>query len=267
MLIFDIRAINEDKQAIALTLLVQPQYVGCDHLRLILQNPEQYEIPTRLIQDIISAFWEFLWNRNSEKNRVLHYTAEDLEINNNLTEWAILKILTGQTPNEISSSKDGCKAVGPLIRSEYTNISVFVVHSDLVQVLRIQIAEFLSALPPYIPISTLFHQIQILGQKHLNLTLTYLANGKNEIQLKFHLEANGNDPQTGFATSKGAIAAVVLITCILLAVVIGLLYRWNQEKKRKEVQMIHLFQTQENLHKSTVITIDNNKTSQYGATT
>lgn len=62
----------QEHQAL-LELLTQPEGTGCGHIKLMLQNPEDYHARQALIQDALAAFFMLLWQRDPETSGHLIY--------------------------------------------------------------------------------------------------------------------------------------------------------------------------------------------------
>jgi hypothetical protein len=65
-----------EQQEAALALLLQPDYVGCPHIRLMMLKPTEYEVRTEITQWYLAAFYDFMWN-HEEGSKFNHIT--DLE--------------------------------------------------------------------------------------------------------------------------------------------------------------------------------------------
>ncbi len=56
----------EDLRPALLEHLVEPHNVGCGHLRLVLEHPEEYGVRVELTRELIGAIYEALWARREE---------------------------------------------------------------------------------------------------------------------------------------------------------------------------------------------------------
>ena len=65
-----------EQQEAALALLLEPDYVGCPHIRLMMLKPTEYEVRTEITQWYLAAFYDFMWN-HEEGSKFNHIT--DLE--------------------------------------------------------------------------------------------------------------------------------------------------------------------------------------------
>lgn len=94
---FSIDSVPPAQQAFVLNFLVQPDYIGCGHLRMMALHSDQYETRLQDVQDFIRGFFDYRWNHPDwEKSR--HETYVDLDGSHH--EQAILEI-THKNPGKI----------------------------------------------------------------------------------------------------------------------------------------------------------------------
>jgi len=82
-------------QSALLAYLVKPQYVGCDSLRLFLENREQLNMRPKLIEDTLASFYILLWGHHPAM------TLELLEANQSQTAFVCINSdedIQDQTP-------------------------------------------------------------------------------------------------------------------------------------------------------------------------
>eukprot|EP01102_Stenamoeba_stenopodia_P011953 TRINITY_DN3715_c0_g1_i3.p1 TRINITY_DN3715_c0_g1~~TRINITY_DN3715_c0_g1_i3.p1 ORF type:complete len:163 (+),score=32.84 TRINITY_DN3715_c0_g1_i3:166-654(+) len=89
----DLSSVPLEKQERLLEVLLKPENIGCGHIRLLLQHPEEYETPRNLTEMFIRAFFYHMWNKEDPKSK-LHVS--NLEIlDGDHKEKAVLQVLFG----------------------------------------------------------------------------------------------------------------------------------------------------------------------------
>lgn len=172
-----------------LRYLISPENVGCTHLKKILKNPEYYSIRKELIQSLITAFYEILWDKNNSS------TAES-SANRNLQKKLKLDGLVGTRQEtafiEVRMNEACGKAgIAPLIagRSQDRKLSVFVNHIEAVGIRRKQLAKFFAEKvnrhQEPIEWETLYNRMNKHGLAFLEVTGSYVAKNLPFFTLNF----------------------------------------------------------------------------------
>ncbi len=144
-----------------LELLVEPGFVGCGHLRLILQHPEEYRVRSELTRELIRLFFRQLWSGE----RRLHYVVLDGEHQ----EGAVLSV-------EIVGSVHAYTSV-PAIPPRYGGRAMFVYHPQIAAFIREQQAQFFAEHDAWegLALDEYRAQIKSLARAQLTSTLQHLA--------------------------------------------------------------------------------------------
>jgi len=123
----------EDHVAAIWLKITDPNYIGNDHVRFMLERPEDYSVRKQLVEQVIHSFFDILWNQFDP-----------------LREKLRVQVLDGErTENAVASVTvpDFClKQAGlvPLIPARGQTASVAIFNPDAVQVLRKELALFFS---------------------------------------------------------------------------------------------------------------------------
>jgi hypothetical protein len=162
-----------------LTLAVQEfANVGDSHLRLMLQDPQNYHVDASLVKMTLRSFYDLLWNRDAPLHSRVH-----------------LEMLVGEARPaafvEVATSQ-ACEAVNaaPLLRPRSPNVSYLVSNLDAVSARRSELAEFFANhlgqnLPIHIDRETLHKRLDRHGLAALELTGSRVANGLPFYSLTF----------------------------------------------------------------------------------
>ena len=147
-----------------LDLVANPDYVGCGHLRLSLQFPEQYEVRPDLVRDVMSAYFRRLWKGDQRLEFVV--------LEGDHAESAILQVEMGHKVHAYSKV--------PLVSPRVGDTEVFVVHPQVSAFIREQNAAFLleevpSLMASGVSESAFLQTQQDLAGKQLTETVSRLA--------------------------------------------------------------------------------------------
>lgn len=190
------RPARED-QARLLELLADPAYLGCGHLRLLIQHPDQYRVRPQLTQWFIKAFFDFMWN-HEHGGKLHHHTSIALvELEGNHVEQAVVVI---DTDKSHLAPGDVCMGLAPMIPGIDDLNSFFTDHASFVSLgIRGEVARFFAVkldeqsigISDATPILTpgkaphadknyaqLLARMTELGNIQLGLTVGYLAKGE-----------------------------------------------------------------------------------------
>ncbi|EFA80945.1 hypothetical protein PPL_06180 [Heterostelium album PN500] len=66
---FSIWAPTSEQKPALLDLLVDPNYTGCSHIRQMLNNPGDYQIPKAYVQQFLKSYFNNLWSKTESKRR------------------------------------------------------------------------------------------------------------------------------------------------------------------------------------------------------
>jgi len=155
--------------------LIDPQHVGCGHLKLILQNPQEYGVRPSLTPAFLRAWFRLRWEG-----------AEDLEyvvLAGGHAEGGVLQVT-------VDDDDMWAYAPIPLISPFQHDTQLFVNHPQVVDFMRQHTAEFLSRAAPRAGLPTpdesdLLDAIRELAGQQLGETLVRLANGLPIYEARF----------------------------------------------------------------------------------
>lgn len=105
-----------------------PAHVGCGHLRLMLQHPEQYEVRSALVLDFLRTFMSTRWAGAPE--------LENVVLPGGHQEGAVLDVRV--------EGKLHAHSWVPLLSPAYAGVQMFVNHPQVSAFLRHELAEFLA---------------------------------------------------------------------------------------------------------------------------
>ncbi len=144
-----------------LELLVKPEFVGCGHLKLILEHPDEYRVRSELARELIAVFFRELWGGE----RRLHYVVLDGEHH----EGAVLTV---EVPNSIHAYTRV-----PAIPPRYGGRTMFVYHPQVATFIREQQAQFFAEhdVLQGLVLDDFRAQLKTLAHSQLKSTLGYLA--------------------------------------------------------------------------------------------
>jgi hypothetical protein len=128
-----IRNPAEEKQAALWIKIADPNFIGNDHVKQMLERPADYAVRKELVQHVIHSFYDILWNQYDP-----------------LREKLNIQLLTGEHEERAIVSitvPDFCikqARLAPLIAPRSPSTSVAIANPDAVQMLRRDFALFFS---------------------------------------------------------------------------------------------------------------------------
>jgi rhodanese-related sulfurtransferase len=161
-----IRRLDPGLREALLDLLVDPSNVGCGHLRLVDQHPEEYGVRAGLATALQRAAYRLLWEGSPE----IHITA----LGGEHEESAVLDVRLDEPPWALAHV--------PLVPPRIAGEQMFVYHSEAVAFLREANVKFLlnAELPVRLPTARaddLRAKLEELAARQLAATLRHLAAG------------------------------------------------------------------------------------------
>lgn len=155
-----------------LEALLDPDHVGCGHLRLLLEEPDAYGVRRELVEAVLTGFFLRLWD--GDPRLVLDILDGDHH------EGGVVRIRT-EPPRETGPWHDhGYTPAAPALVAacpRHRGLDLFVYHPDAVAWLHAMHAVFLATqgfiTPDQIPACAAAQQR--LGEQHLEATLLRLA--------------------------------------------------------------------------------------------
>lgn len=155
-----------EARPVVLEHLCQPGHVGCGHLRLMMQHPEQYEVRDTLVLDLLRTFFSIRWAGASE--------LESVVLPGGHQEGAVVNVRVEGTLHAYSWI--------PLLSPSYAGMQMFVNHPQVSDYMRAQLAGFLAEQRDLwdgdeVDEPALLEEIRGLAGRQLSATLGHLAKG------------------------------------------------------------------------------------------
>lgn len=170
---------GEDPRDRLLEMLVQPENVGCGHLKLLLTQSEKYGVRRELVAETIKAIFLTMWQNPG---------AVDYDVLSGGHKEKAALIIKSSTRKPITVD-----SIVPAIIPNTEEYQTFVYHPQAVEFMRWYNAGILRnnlSLPDSLTQNQLFNQMQTLGNKWLNLTLGRLAAGLPIYEVIFDQKGN-----------------------------------------------------------------------------
>jgi rhodanese-related sulfurtransferase len=166
----------EKLRAIMLEHLLVPEHIGCGHLRLMLQNSDEYGIRSELVLGMIEEYYKQLWAGAIETQFVVlgggHLEGAVVSVRIEREIWPFTCI--------------------PLVSPACNGTQMFVSHPEVTAYLRRNIAAFMTTRPETgvgrADLDALLEKMTVLGQKQLEATLARLAPGLPVFEARFESE-------------------------------------------------------------------------------
>lgn len=146
--------------------MCDPSHIGCGHLRLMVQNPEQYEVRGPLVLDFLRTFFSTRWAGAAEMENVV--------LPGGHQEGAVLNVRTESEPHAYSWV--------PLLSPAYAGVQMFVNHPQVSAYMRRELASFLAEQRDLwdgqaLDAPALLAEIEGIAGRQLMATLGHLAKG------------------------------------------------------------------------------------------
>lgn len=155
-------------------LLENPNFIGCGHVRLSLQNAGAYGTREKLVETFLRSFFTQRWSGAAE--------AEYVALGGDHREGAVVNVFVD---NGVSSFTQL-----PLVSPSTGGQQLFVNHPQVASFLRNELVEFLAQQTDIVSLTTaqkaqLQIEVQSLGQQQLMATLSRLAGGLPLFNVRF----------------------------------------------------------------------------------
>ena len=151
----------------------EPGHMGCGHLRLMLTNPEQYEVRSALVLDFLRAFFSTRWAGAPEMENVV--------LPGGHQEGAVVNV---RVEGELHAY-----SWVPLLSPAYAGTQMFVNHPQVSAFLRRELAAFLSEQEDLwgqaLDGAELLGALEGIAGKQMGATLGHLAKGLPIYDLTF----------------------------------------------------------------------------------
>lgn len=143
--------------------LIQPDNIGCGHLRLMVQNPDAYHVRRSLVAALIEAFYTRLWQGDDRLDFVV--------LRGEHQEGAVVNIVIDDAN---ISARTMIPTVSPMLDGE----QMFVNHPQASWFLRVESAHYIGNVVGFaVDRDPYLEEIRRLGDLQLKETLTRLAPG------------------------------------------------------------------------------------------
>jgi rhodanese-related sulfurtransferase len=142
-----------------------PAHMGCGHLRLMLQNPAQYDVRSALLRDFLAAFYSTRWDGAPEMENVVLPGGHE--------EGAVVNV---RVEGELHAY-----SWVPLLSPAYAGTQMFVNHPQVSAYMRRELAAFLAEQSDLwgapLDAAALLAALEALAGRQLAATLGHLAKG------------------------------------------------------------------------------------------
>ena len=152
-----------DRAEALLPFLVQPDHVGCGHLKLQLLHPEEYSVRKELVETVIATVFRKLW-AGAEIDYVV--------LAGGHAEGAVVQITTGRTKHPYTRV--------PMVAPQHDGQQMFVAHPKVVDWLRHNLALYVAEEVPELrgaDPEVFAADVNVLANQQLVATLDHLAKG------------------------------------------------------------------------------------------
>ena len=159
-----------DAKARVLSMVAEPEHIGCEHLRAMVMHPMEYSCRGALVQYAITAFYDLMLNGPPaiQKRLLFHVSEGYHEERGIINVYAINGFCPTYTP-----------LVVPSVDEENNPSQYFVNHPSAVAIYRQELADFLTDRVgrqlegrPLLPV------MNEVGQGHMDRTMENLVKGK-----------------------------------------------------------------------------------------
>lgn len=146
--------------------LLEPDNMGCGHLKLMLKNRDEYGVRPGLLRGLVGAFYVLLWEGAPEVDLAILGGHHD--------ESAVLSVHVDEDLWDFTPI--------PLVSPSVGGAQAFVAHPQVVDRHRDSYVEFLRRQGPLVPLEpkhteALEEELHQRGARHLQQTLHHLASG------------------------------------------------------------------------------------------
>ncbi len=112
--------------------LLDPRFMGCGHMKLMMQKPAQYGMSEKVLRSLSVAFFDSLWNVPSVADKLVYRVLEG-----DHAEGAVVNIL-------VEEGKLGEDTMVPMVKPTDGKFSIFVNHPQVVRFLNEKVAYLLA---------------------------------------------------------------------------------------------------------------------------
>lgn len=129
--VLDVFNPSEEYKSSLMHRIASPEFVGCDHIKMMLQQPEKYATRAALIEQLIRAFFTILWNEYNP----LRAKLELFVLKGEHVERAIVKVRT----------KEWCigqQGLAPMIAARTPEASAFIMNPDVLIYSRSKLSDW-----------------------------------------------------------------------------------------------------------------------------
>lgn len=157
--------------------LKQPQYHGCGHIRLMLENATNYEMDPLLLRNFIQVFFHYYWELPVEKKNKIFI---EVALGNSIAKGVVI----------VSNQGPGCQKQSPLVTPSMFGATNYVYHEVAVGNFRQEImVPFFSSLSATLDREAFGTELLRVTEKNLKTTIENLspANRVNIVSIAVHI--------------------------------------------------------------------------------
>lgn len=155
-------SVDKKRRKDLLTTLADPANGGCGHLRLMAQNPNEYEVRPELVAEAMKAIYQALWD------------GKDIEfviLEGGHNEGAVVNIV-------IDGEEVTAETQIPTISPTIGDVQMFVNHPQAASFMRKETARYMADVTGWeLDLEKFIKQTEQIGNKQLVATIGHLADG------------------------------------------------------------------------------------------
>lgn len=155
-------SVDKKRRKDLLTALADPANGGCGHLRLMAQNPNEYEVRPELVVEAMKAIYQALWD------------GKDIEfviLEGGHNEGAVVNIV-------IDGEEVTAETQIPTISPTIGDVQMFVNHPQAASFMRKETARYMADVTGWeLDLEKFIKQTEQIGNKQLVATIGHLADG------------------------------------------------------------------------------------------
>ena len=153
---------DDERKEKLLEILSNPANGGCGHLRLMAQNPSEYDVRPELVAEVIRAIYRALWEGKD---------IEFVVLEGGHNEGAVVNIM-------LDGEEVRAETKIPTISPSVKGVQVFVNHPQATSFMRQEILGHMAKITGLeLDLDKFEKQIREIGNKQLTATIGYLAEG------------------------------------------------------------------------------------------
>jgi hypothetical protein len=217
-----------------LELLVMPEFVGCSHLRLLLLQSTQYQVPVNITRGYLKAYYEFMWNQ--QHGPIFNHIIDFTELEGEHHEQAIVTL-----HRQIPSGNSSCRDLAPEVVPQDNVDSIFIFHEDTVSFgIGNSLAQFFAG-KLNLQVEGVVGQLSALVQAHFALTTYYVGHrvpaytatikAAEVDNIDSPTDTNSNSTVPASSTLPASVKYVAFGCAMVVLVISGAIVVWHYKRR------------------------------------